>query len=208
MYNGASKQHGDLWRDPEFLAKHAYAIEANVARLQGQNNGRLRSGAPASGINQYACGSGRVTSDYLNLEEVKKAIHVNDIPWAWQDGAWSKYTSTQTDLTPYYVQWAKKYKILIYYGDVDSAVPYNGGEYWTTSMGYPVKEAWRPWTTNGYNLMAGYVQTFDTAVSFTYATVRGAGHEVPQYKPAEALSMISNWLRDESFPPFTGVPSG
>ena len=71
------------------------------------------------------------------------------------DGDWSKYHSTQTDEIPYYKEWAKKYRILIYYGDVDAGVPYNGGEEWTTNLGYPILESWRPWTLNGEELMAG-----------------------------------------------------
>ena len=41
------------------------------------------------------------------------------------DGDWSKYHSTQANEIPYYKEWAKKYRILIYYGDVDAGVPYN-----------------------------------------------------------------------------------
>ena len=137
-------------------------------------------GLLGSGINQYACGGDTVTSIYLSQSKVKDAIHVTDIPWIWQDGDWNKYKSTQHDLRPYYQQWVEqgKYKILIYYGDVDSAVPYNGGEEWTSGLGFPVKVPWRPWTTDGGMLMGGYVQIYESTKNFTYLTVRGAGHEV------------------------------
>ena len=161
------------------------------------------------GINQYACGGSKVSSIYLNNNDVKKAINVPQIPWTWQDGDWSKYTSTQTSLIPYYKEWVNKYRILIYYGDVDSGVPYNGGEEWTVSLGYPIKESWRPWSTNGAELMAGYVQIFDTNnTNFTYCTVRGAGHMVPQFKPEEALKMYEIFLSDGTWPPYVGPIGG
>eukprot|EP01083_Nonionella_stella_P204339 744995_1 len=151
-------------------------------QLRNAFNGRQNADKfdSAAGINQYICGGEKVTNIYLNNAQVKNAIHVKQIPWIWQDGGWSKYTSTQHSLIPYYKQWVNKYRILIYYGDVDSAVSYNGGEEWTTELGYPILEQWRPWTTDGAGLMAGYVQIFDTnGTNFTYVTVRGAGHEVP-----------------------------
>ena len=44
---------------------------------------------------------------------------------------------------------------------------------------------------------AGYVTNFDlgkTESSFTFATVHGAGHEVPAYRPAEGLAMLQSFL--------------
>ena len=33
----------------------------------------------------------------------------------------------------------------------------------------------RPWTVDGQEMMAGYVQVYNTPTNFTYLTVRGAG---------------------------------
>ena len=133
-------------------------------------NGRIQSG-----INQYSCGSETVTNIYLNIDTVKKAIFVADIPWTWQDGNWNKYHSTQTDLRPFYQTAVKKYRVLIYYGDADAGVPYLGGEEWTSNLGYNILEKWRPWTVDGEMDMGGYVQTYNTGNNFTFLTVRGAG---------------------------------
>ena len=129
---------------------------------------------------QYVCGGERVTSIYLSQLQVKNAIHVTNIPWIWQDGDWNKYKGTQHDLRPYYKKWVEqgKYKILIYYGDVDAGVPYKGGEEWTSELGFPVKIPWRPWTIDGKMLMGGYVQIYQSEKNFTFLTVRGAGHQV------------------------------
>lgn len=98
---------------------------------------------------------------------------------------------------------------MIYYGDVDGGVPFNGGEEWTNALGYPILEEWRPWTVDGKAAMAGYVQIFNAeGNNFTYVTVRGAGHMVPQYKPEEALKMYETWLANDEFPHYKGPAGG
>eukprot|EP01083_Nonionella_stella_P059754 156426_1 len=171
--------------------------------FNGAQSVRKHDEVIGGGVNDYVCGGERNANIYLNNPEVKKALHVPDIPWRWQDGAWSKYHSTQTDESEYYKEWAKKYRILIYYGDVDAGVPYTGGEEWTTNLGYPTVEAWRPWTLDGKESMAGYVQIFDAeGNNFTYVTVRGAGHMVPQYKPEQALKMYSVFMQQQEWPKY------
>ena len=49
--------------------------------------------------------------------------------------------------------------------------------------------------------MGGYVQTYG---KFSYATVRGAGHMVPQYTPNLAFGMLEAFLNDNTFPTFSG----
>lgn len=54
---------------------------------------------------------------------------------------------------------------------------------------------WKPWQYN--NQTAGYVTEFDlgnTSSTFHFVTVHGAGHEVPAYRPAEALSMFTSFF--------------
>ena len=46
-------------------------------------------------------------------------------------------------------------------------------------MNVPVVAAWRPWTTTGGSV-GGYVTQY--ARNFTFITVRGAGHMVPQVR--------------------------
>ena len=46
----------------------------------------------------------------------------------------------------------------------------------------PIKQAWRPYTVEGQ--VGGYVTVYD---GLTFATVRNAGHMVPQTQPERAL---------------------
>lgn len=62
-------------------------------------------------------------------------------------------------------------------------------------------EAWRPWTTDGKSYVGGFVTTYQNR--FQFATVRGSGHMVPQYKPYEAKVLISKFLKNETLPVFT-----
>jgi hypothetical protein len=53
---------------------------------------------------------------------------------------------------------------------------------------------WQPWKVQ--NQTAGYLTKFYVSGrgSFSFATVHGAGHEVPLYRPMEALELFKNYL--------------
>jgi carboxypeptidase C (cathepsin A) len=103
------------------------------------------------------------------------------------------------NLLPLYDTLLRKYRMLIYSGDTDACVPTWGTVDWIDSLNLPVKKEWRQWTApltsspDAKRQRAGYVK--DYAVNnFTFATVQGAGHMVPTYKPNFALQMLSRWL--------------
>ena len=52
--------------------------------------------------------------------------------------------------------------------------------------------------------MGGYVTAYENG--FVFATVRGAGHMVPTYKPAPALALFSAWLAGKPLPEHTAPP--
>jgi carboxypeptidase C (cathepsin A) len=43
--------------------------------------------------------------------------------------------------------------------------------------------------------VGGYLERYNG--SLTYASVHGAGHMAPQFKPAETFHLISNWIADK-----------
>jgi carboxypeptidase C (cathepsin A) len=151
-------------------------------------------------VNDYVCGRDRASALWLSQPSVQEALHVKS------GTVGMKYTwgpkNISGDLRPLYKELVQKYRMLIYSGDTDACVPYWGTEEWTRELGFDVKKDWHSWyspiESGGTPQRAGYVVDYDTGkTNFKFATVTGAGHMVPTYKPAFALSMISRFLKNE-----------
>jgi hypothetical protein len=77
--------------------------------------------------------------------------------------------------------------------DVDIAtVPHAYTQLCLSYLNRPSTSKWRRWTVNG--VTAGYVETYDR---YTFATVRGAGHEVPTFTPYFAFYMYQQFLNNK-----------
>jgi hypothetical protein len=81
--------------------------------------------------------------------------------------------------------------MLKFSGDIDAVVPTLGSMRWISELGWKVETKWRPYFFDG--MVAGYIEERD---GLTFATVRGAGHAVPQFKPAESYKLVFNWIKD------------
>ena len=58
-------------------------------------------------------------------------------------------------------------------------------------MGYNVRgEKWNQYKVN--NQTAGYITKWEN--NFSFVTIRGAGHEVPTYKPEIALYLWQSYI--------------
>eukprot|EP00037_Helgoeca_nana_P001857 m.29993 g.29993 ORF g.29993 m.29993 type:complete len:490 (+) comp12178_c0_seq1:7913-9382(+) len=138
---------------------------------------------------------------YLDHPEVRKAIHVDvegvgSRPWHICGINGGGYSSDFGSLLPYYKSTLiPKIRVLIFNGDVDCCVPYKGNEWWTESLGLPLVKPWRPWTVD--TQVAGYVTSYSQ--DFTFLTVKGAGHMVPQFRPKQAFSMFERMVTDQPF---------
>lgn len=127
---------------------------------------------------------------YLNLPEVQKAIHVQPTQWDICSDQ-INYNSDVSDVLSIYRRLVSAGKtVFIYSGDVDMVVDYTYSEAWTSNMGFTATRSWQPWTFND-NLgsqTGGWVTDYQGG--FTFATVRGSGHMVPQYRPKAAFAMF------------------
>ena len=74
-------------------------------------------------------------------------------------------------------------------------MPYNGNEQWTNGLGIPVSKKWHPWLSDSQ--VAGYATIFND--NFSFITVRGAGHMVPQFQPTYAWTMFQNFVTNTPF---------
>ncbi|KAH7689755.1 Peptidase S10 serine carboxypeptidase protein [Dioscorea alata] len=130
---------------------------------------------------------------WANTEAVRDALHIQ------------KGTVPEWIRCNYYLQYAydlpssikyqqkltsKGYRALVYSGDHDMLIPHIGTQTWIRSLNYSIVDDWRSWFSGGQ--VAGYTRTY--ADNLTFATIKGAGHTAPEYKPRESLDMIKRWL--------------
>jgi carboxypeptidase C (cathepsin A) len=146
------------------------------------------------------------SSNYLNKADVKAALHVHtDIEWE------ECSRTTKYNLLDKLLPMEKYYKILlnsvshpdlrilVYSGDDDGVCGTIGTQRWIYDLGFSVDKMWDTWY-NEDGQTAGYITKFNTPFSkdtrFSFITVHNAGHEVPTYKPKEALELFSMYLHN------------
>lgn len=149
----------------------------------------------------------QVFTAYLNREDVVKALHANPSTLPWKECSKDLDYSKKDYLEPQ----MKVYKsllatmddgsvnldILVFSGDDDSVCSLAGTQTWIWNLGIKAdsRSTWTPWMVE--NQTAGFMTRFrlrNKKSSFTFVTVHGAGHEVPTYRPMEALELFRRYL--------------
>ena len=69
---------------------------------------------------------------------------------------------------------------------------------WTSGMGYAEAAPWHPWRYKNGTQVAGYAVRY-AKNNFTFITVKGGRHEVPETAPEQALELIRRLVHGESF---------
>lgn len=155
---------------------------------------RARSGRAFGGLNDYPCGGPHALNVWVNTSEVRKALHVSADAFFFSgdNGVGFPYHGDEGPLLPFYRELqaapssAKdKVRVLIYSGDTDPCINTFWSQNWTSHVGFKEVEPWRPWTTDGKQRMGGYVTRYEN--NFDFLTIRGSGHMVPEFKPAQTL---------------------
>ncbi|XP_057512805.1 serine carboxypeptidase-like 40 [Actinidia eriantha] len=138
---------------------------------------------------------------YMNIPEVQKALHANvtKLSYDWESCSpviqdWEDSPSTILPLLQEFME--NGLRVWIFSGDTDGRMPVTSTKYSINKMKLPVKTAWHPWLHNGE--VGGYTEVYKG--DLTFATVRGAGHEVPSYQPSRALSLIMHFLAGTPLP--------
>ena len=166
---------------------------------------------PPVGEVQMWCGAEAALRTWRLLPEVAVAMHVTlerniTSIYGLQHGF--RYTIEPLDLSPLYRQLADTAGLgfLIYNGQSDANVPYNGQvQYW--AMNYTVLEEYKPWYKDHQLSQAvaaghvrGHVRTYASHTegkTFQFVTIGGAGHEVPTYRPSAALTMLQKFVLEK-----------
>ncbi|XP_062020692.1 serine carboxypeptidase-like 18 [Rosa rugosa] len=135
---------------------------------------------------------------WANDKTVQSALHVEKGSIKeWVRCNWSLSDSYVKDVSSsvgYHQNLARKgYRVLIYSGDHDMAIPYVGTVAWIESLNLTLDSQWKPWFVNAQ--VAGYKTKYTLGkYELTYTTIKGAGHTAPEYKPKECFAMISRWF--------------
>lgn len=133
---------------------------------------------------------------WANDKKVQKALHIRE----GSINEWVRcneslvYTYDVSSSLNYHRNLIKKgYEVLIYSGDHDMVIPYIATHAWIESLNLTIAKDWRPWFVDGQ--VAGFAMQYTSKkYCLTFATVKGAGHTAPEYKPKECLAMIDRWL--------------
>jgi len=166
------------------------------------NNGKL-----GEALNDYPC-PGSAMDQWITRDDVKKALNVplDSYYFSGDNGVGFNYTLTEQNLLPFYYHVIRNtnLRVLVYNGDTDpginSFVTQDIYVQYLGDVGVKQTQKWRPWTIDGKKRMGGYVIEYEG--DFSYLTIRGSGHMVPEYKPEASFSFISNWLDNKDFPKY------
>ncbi|GMP41418.1 hypothetical protein CsSME_00011526 [Camellia sinensis var. sinensis] len=138
---------------------------------------------------------------YLNRADVQEALHANvtKLSYDWEPCSevirhWEDSSSTIIPLLQEFM--ANGLRVWVFSGDIDGRIPVTSTKYSINKMKLHLKTPWHPWYLNGE--VGGYTEVYKG--DLTFATVRGAGHQVPGYQPARALSLIVHFLAGTPLP--------
>ncbi|WCJ18579.1 serine carboxypeptidase-like 40 [Euphorbia peplus] len=140
---------------------------------------------------------------YLNNAKVQAAMHANttklDFEWApCSDDVILRWKDKRTTVLPLIQQFMKTgLRIWFFSGDQDAKIPFLATQYSIKTLNLTTKEEWSPWFSNGN--VGGYTEEYNGNLRF--ATVRGAGHEVPYYQPARVFTLFQSFISGSPPPP-------
>jgi len=183
-----------------------------------------------------------MTAAYMKRHDVREALHVLDSPcmaspehqWPGPQDGWtykSEWAACNSDYAPgtwsmvdFYRNIAPRLsRTVVFNGDTDPCVSYEGTREAIGKVGFAVVNAYRPWFFNSTAASEDFLKekpllfgpelalraagpqyggsVVDYQHSLSFVTVHGAGHMVPQFRPRAALHMLTKVLADEPLAP-------
>ncbi|KAL5547520.1 hypothetical protein UlMin_002751 [Ulmus minor] len=139
---------------------------------------------------------------YYNRPDVQKAMHANTsgiIPYKWtacSDVLIKNWKDSENSVLPTYKYLiAAGLRIWVFSGDTDSVVPVTATRFSLSHLNLTIKTSWYPWYSQGQ--VGGWTEVYN---GLTFATVRGAGHEVPLFQPKRAHILFKSFLAGKKLP--------
>lgn len=151
------------------------------------------------GSKEIPCWDAGPLEDYLHDMDVIKALHIPVVLAPFVTCAPKEsvnYIKTYpcqperlTNIIKTMLNFGGNQDILIYYGDADIMCPFLSGKWLVDRFKFGLTREWTPWYVN--KQVAGWYEQWHP---ITLATVKGAGHMVPQDKPEQAKHLIESWI--------------
>ncbi|XP_038978743.1 serine carboxypeptidase-like 31 [Phoenix dactylifera] len=172
-------------------------ITANLTNSSGSNNGgrRLLMFKSTSKMIPRIMGSydpclDGYTTSFYNRPDVQKALHASDghniRNWSiCNKQIFNEWKDSMPSVLPIYKKLiAGGLRIWVYSGDTDGRVPVLSTRYCLDTLGIAYS-----WSLEA--MVAGWLQEYE---GLTFATFRGAGHDVPTFKPSSSLAFFTAFL--------------
>ncbi|KAF5771636.1 putative carboxypeptidase D [Helianthus annuus] len=141
------------------------------------------------------------TESYLNKPNVQAALHANTtkIPYPWTHCSdtitfWHDAPASVLPIIKKLV--AGGIRVWVYSGDTDGRIPVTSTRLSLRKLGLKTLEEWSPWYSKSQ--VGGWTIVYD---GLMFVTIRGAGHQVPTFKPKEALQLVTHFLSNQKLPP-------
>jgi carboxypeptidase C (cathepsin A) len=144
------------------------------------------------------CTYAKPTLAYLNNATVRTQLNIPQSVQAWDlcneeiNTNYQKYPGGSIEV---YRNLKDKYKILKYSGDTDMAVSTYGTKGWIENENWTITQDWKQYFVGSQ--VGGYVETRNNG-KFTFATIHGAGHMAPQWRPEFTYHTVFNWIKNQA----------
>ncbi|KAK6942302.1 Peptidase S10, serine carboxypeptidase [Dillenia turbinata] len=190
----------------EFGAIDQYSIYTPTCMVPLNNNStlktiRFKNTFLCRRISGYDPCTENYAEKYYNKKDVQEVMHANltGIPYRWtacSDVLLKNWNDYQFSMLPTYKELiATGLRIWVFSGDTDSVVPVTATRFSLNHLNLTVKTRWYPWYSGGQ--VGGWTEVYD---GLTFATVRGAGHEVPLFQPRRAFTLFQSFLGGRELP--------
>ncbi|KAK4338561.1 hypothetical protein RND71_043048 [Anisodus tanguticus] len=139
--------------------------------------------------------------EYYNRHDVQRAMHANTtgISYKWtacSDILLKNWKDSDDSVLPIYKKlMAAGLRIWVFSGDTDSVVPVTATRFSLSHLNLKIKTPWYPWYSG--TQVGGWTEVYD---GLTFATIRGAGHEVPLFQPRRAFILFQSFLAGKELP--------
>ncbi|KAM6545894.1 hypothetical protein CsatB_026630 [Cannabis sativa] len=137
---------------------------------------------------------------YFNRPDVQAALHANitkiSYPWTHCSEKIEFWKDAPASVLPIIKKLiAGGLRIWVYSGDTDGRIPVTSTRYTLKKLGLQITQDWTPWYNS--RQVGGWTVEYK---GLDFVTIRGAGHEVPQFAPRQSLMLIEHFLNNRKLP--------